>query len=38
MTKKGKRNKGTKYASQAEFAEEVLAKNDKHPAQNNPRE
>ncbi|MDT2193638.1 DUF4023 family protein [Paenibacillus larvae] len=38
MAKKGKKNKGTKYVNQAEFAEEVLVKNDKHPAQNNPRE
>ncbi|QHZ52969.1 hypothetical protein ERICV_03875 [Paenibacillus larvae subsp. larvae] len=38
MAKKGKKNKGTKYVNQAEFAEEVLVTNDKHPAQNNPRE
>jgi hypothetical protein len=38
MAKKYKENKGNKYAHNAEFAEEVTAKNAKQPAQNNPSE
>lgn len=38
MAKKYKKNKGNQYAHNAEFAEEVLRKNPKQPAQNNPSE
>lgn len=38
MAESYKKNKGNKYANQAEFAEEVTAKNVKQPAQNNPSE
>ena len=33
-----KDNKGNKYQNNAEFAEEVVANNQVHPAQNNPRD
>jgi hypothetical protein len=33
-----KQNKGNKYNVNEEFAEEVVAKNAKQPAQNNPGE
>jgi hypothetical protein len=36
VANKYKKNKGNKYLHQDEFAEEVLAKNSKQPAQNNP--
>ncbi|CAH0119166.1 MULTISPECIES: hypothetical protein [unclassified Paenibacillus] len=38
MAERYKPNKGNKYSHQAEFAEEVIAKNAKQPAQNNPSE
>ena len=33
-----KQTKGNKYQNNAEFAEEVVASNNVHPAQNNPRD
>jgi hypothetical protein len=38
MAKKHKETKGNEYQFNEEFAEEVLAKNAKQPAQNNPSE
>lgn len=38
MANKMKKNKGNKYAADAEFAEEMLEKNVKHEAQQNPSE
>ncbi|MEB3103581.1 hypothetical protein, partial [Ferviditalea candida] len=35
---KAKENRGSKYKYNEEFAEEVIAKNSKQPAQNNPSE
>ena len=37
MSEKFKANKGNQYAHNEEFAEEVVKKNVKHAAQNNPR-
>lgn len=36
VKRKFKQNKGNKYTHNSEFAEEVIAKNAKRPAQNNP--
>jgi len=38
MANKFKNNKGNKFAHNTEFADEVLAKNVKHSAQQNPKE
>jgi len=38
MGEKFKQTKGNKYAHDAEFADEVLARNVKHEAQQNPKE
>ncbi|GIP34317.1 hypothetical protein [Paenibacillus sp. J2TS4] len=38
MKKKGKKNKQNQELYNSEFAEEVVEKNAKHPAQNNPSE
>lgn len=38
MADKHKENKGNEYKFNEEFAEEVLEKNAKQPAQNNPSE
>lgn len=38
VANKTKKNKGTKYAANSEFAEEILEKNVKHAAQQNPGE
>ena len=38
MPNKFKKNKSNKYAYDAEFADEVIAKNVKHSAQQNPKE
>jgi len=38
MAEKFKKNKGNKFANQAEFASEVVAKNVKQEAQNNPKD
>lgn len=38
MAKKFKNNKGNKFAHDTEFADEVLAKNVKHTASQDPRE
>jgi len=38
LAEKFKKNKGNKFANQAEFASEVVAKNVKQEAQNNPKD
>ncbi|MCR8644198.1 hypothetical protein NV379_16210 [Paenibacillus sp. N1-5-1-14] len=38
MAQKFKKNKGNKYAHDAEFADEVIAKNAKMPGQQKPSE
>lgn len=38
MAEKFKKNKGNKYANQTDHAREVMAKNVKQEAQNNPKD
>lgn len=38
MSDRMKENKGNKYNVNDQYAEEVIAKNGKHPAQNDPRD